>query len=655
MQKKTLNIGIVAHVDAGKTSITEQLLFQSGASNKLGNVDKGTCISDNLELEKQRGISIQNTCVTYTWKNTRINIIDTPGHVDFSSEVDRAISVLDGVILVISAIEGIQAHTLSLWENIKELDIPILIFINKIDRDGVDEEHLINDIENELCTKCFCINTPSDNNTITSYIDSTEEIKLIDKSYENLADLDSNILEMYLDSTLNNNPLVEKIVEDKILNKEITGVHFGIAKRGVGIVELNESIIKFSSRNNLNTEKNNARIFKIEHHHKHGLLAHIRLYSGVLKAKDLIFCKRINKEIKINQLLENKIGKLEVLSTLSKNNIGIIAISEPLISGDILGLELEANSNITLSKPVLSVEVEAIDDTKYQNLAHSLQILNSEDPSLDFVWDKEEKTFSLKIMGPMQSEIISHALKTKFDLDVNINPPRILYKETILETAEATVRYTMPKPCWAVLSFRIEAGKANSGIEYKSMVGVNDISRKYQNEIERAIPWALEQGLKGWPVSDLIITLLAGEDHVMHSNPGDFLLATPMGIMNTIKNGDTQLLEPYYNYEIKANQEHLGAITSDLNNMKAEIGQAIFDANMFFLKGKVAVSKALNYSIKFQSTCSGKGRLKLQTGEYYPCKTSEDKIREYKGINPLDRSQWILHNRGALKADDRLY
>lgn len=654
MQEKTLNIGIVAHVDAGKTSLTEQLLFQSGATNKLGNVDKGTCVTDNLELEKQRGISIQNTCVSYIWKNTRINIIDTPGHVDFSAEVDRAISILDAVILVISAVEGIQAHTLNLWENIKELNIPVLIFINKIDRDGADEEQVISDIENELNTKCFCVNIPSEKNSIIQYTQSNEDENLIDKSYENLADLDTDILELYLDSSLSKSPLLEKIAEEKILNNEITAVHFGIAKLGIGILELNDSIIKTSSINKLTTQNINARIFKIEHHAKHGLLAHIRLYSGQLKAKDLIFCTRINKNIKINQLLENKIGKLEPINELNKNDIGIIAISEALISGDILGTEILNKENNNLAKPVLSVEVEAIDDKNYQELAKALQILNIEDPSLDLIWDKDEKTFTLKIMGPMQSEIISHILGSKYKIEVNINPPRILYKETILETAEATVRYTMPKPCWAVLCFKIEAGKPNSGIEYKSLVGVNDISKKYQNEVERAIPWSLQQGMKGWPVSDIKITLLSGQEHIMHSNPGDFLLATPMGIMNAIKNADTQLLEPYYDYEIKANQEYLGNIASDLNNMKAEIGQPIFDGNMFYLKGKVAVAKALNYSIKFQSTCSGKGRLKLKTGEYYPCETSEDKIREYKGINPLDRSQWILHNRGALKADDRL-
>ena len=178
--------------------------------------------------------------------------------------------------------------------------------------------------------------------------------------------------------------------------------------------------------------------------------------------------------------------------------------------------------------------------------------------------------------------------------------------------------------------------------------------QKYQNEVARAIPWALQQGIKGWPVTDIKIRLLAGEEHTVHSNPGDFLLATPMGIMNALENTGTRLLEPFYDFDIKAPQDLLGSITNDLNNMKADLGLPQFDGPLFSMKGTVSVAESMDYSIKFNACCSGKGRLKLKIGGYQPCETTEEKIRDFKGVSPLDRSQWILHNRGALKSDDRI-
>ena len=654
MQKRILNIGIVAHVDAGKTTLTEQLLFQSGAIKQPGSVDKGSTISDNLALEKQRGITIQNTCVSFNWFDTKINLIDTPGHIDFSAEVDRAMSVLDGVVLLISAVEGVQAHSLNLWENIKELDIPVIIFINKIDRDGADEDRVFSDLQKEFNMKGFCLNHPENGCGIKPYSQCDMSLNLMDASYENLADLDEDILEKYLEGTLSTYSLLGEKIQDKIFSKELVPVQFGIAKKGIGIPELADSICMISPKNSVNSDDLSAQIFKIEHHAKFGKLAHIRVYSGVMESKVNLYCERLDREIKINQLLQNKTGKLEVVKSLVCNDVGIVAISEAVISGDLLGKEIKTKNHDPIAQSVLSCVVESCEDSDYQNLSRALTILDIEDPVLEFTWDKKEREFLLKIMGPMQIEILNHMLKERFNIDVNIKSPEVVYKETVVDRAEATVRYTMPKPCWAVMTFGVEPGKLNSGVVFESFVGVDDIGQKYQNEVARAVPWALQQGIKGWPVTDIKISLLAGEEHTMHSNPGDFLLATPMGIMNALQNAGTQLLEPFYDFNIKAPQDLLGTITNDLNNMKADMEVPLFEGNLFCLKGIVSVAEAMDYSIKFNTCCSGKGRLKLKIGGYQPCETSKEKIREYKGVNPLDRSQWILHNRGALKPDERI-
>ena len=651
MQKKILNIGIVAHVDAGKTTLTELLLFQSGAIKQPGSVDKGSTISDNLGLEKQRGITIQNTCVGFNWFDTKINLIDTPGHIDFSAEVDRAMSVLDGVVLLISAVEGVQAHSLNLWENIKELDIPVIIFINKIDQDGADADRVFSDLQKEFNMKGFCLNLPENGCGIKPYSQCDMSLNLMDASFENLADLDEDILEKYLEGTLSTYSMLGEKIQDKIFSKELVPVHFGIAKKGIGIPDLADSICMISPKNSVNSDDLNAQIFKIEHHAKFGKLAHIRVYSGVMESKVALYCERLDRQIKINQLLQNKTGKLEVVKSLVCNDVGIVAISEAVISGDILGKEIKRKNHDPIAQSVLSCVVESCEDSDYQNLSSALKILDIEDPVLEFTWDKKEREFALKIMGPMQIEILNHVLKERFDIDVNIKSPEVVYKETVVAKAEATVRYTMPKPCWAVMTFGVSPGKLNSGVVFESFVGVDDICQKYQNEVAKAVPCALQQGIKGWPVTDIKISLLAGEEHTMHSNPGDFLLATPMGIMNALQNAGTKLLEPFYDFDIKAPQDLLGTITNDLNNMKADMEVPLFEGNLFCLKGIVSVAKAMDYSIKFNACCSGKGRLKLKIGGYQPCETSKEKIREYKGVNPLDRSQWILHNRGALKPE----
>ena len=661
MQKTILNIGILAHVDAGKTTLTEQLLFHSGAIQTPGSVDKGSTISDNLALEKQRGITIQNTSVGFDWKKTRINLIDTPGHVDFAAEVDRAVSVLDGVVLLVSAVEGVQAHTLNIWESIRDLNLPALIFINKMDRAGACGDQVFSDLQDELKIRGFCLNIQAADGSLVPWSLCDFSQNLLDQSLANLADLDEDVLESYLEENLSSLSGLDEKIADKIRSQALVPVHFGIAKQGMGIADLADSLVKIPCLNPLPQSSQpqqdpgpSAQVFKVEHHKKIGRLAHVRVYAGVVESKTSLYCRRLNKEIKVNQLLQNRTGRLEVIKALPCNDIGIIAVSHGIISGDTLGRDMKISPREPIAQSVLWVVVEACDDKDYQELSRALQILDMEDPVLDFTWDKEDREFRLKIIGPMQMEILTHMLEERFNLLVKIKPPQVIYQETIVEAAQAEVRYTMPKPCWAVMTFKVEPGELNSGVVFESLVGVDDISQKYQNEVARAVPWALHQGMKGWPVTDIKISLLGGEEHTMHSNPGDFLLATPMGIMNAVKNAGTRLLEPFYDFDIKAPRDLLGTITNDLNNMKALMEVPLFEGEGFTLRGRVAVVQAMDYSIRFNACCSGKGRLKLRIGGYQPCEESQEKIRAYKGVSPLDRSQWILHNRGALKPEDRI-
>jgi ribosomal protection tetracycline resistance protein len=660
-QKEILTIGILAHVDAGKTSLTECLLYKSGTTKNQGSVDKGSAITDGLSMEKSRGISIKTATVDFVWQQKQISIVDTPGHIDFSAEVDRALAILDVVILVISAKEGVQAHTLNLWESLEQRKLPVLIFVNKIDRVGADLEQVFLDLEKDLSIKLFALNygdttdieairTVEFQNT-KPYLNST----ILEKSFENLADFDEDFLEAYLDGNTNDLALISEKAHVQIEAQNLVGLVFGSAKLDLGIDLLLDKIATvFQSKNAIQTTINSAKVFKVEYDSKMGRLAHIKSYGGLIKSKDTIWSQSLQKTIKINQIFKSKLGNIEQVGELPANEIGVITTSDLIVAGDILGEKIFADDFDAITQAVLSVQAVPEQEKDYQKLGEALEILNIEDPQLDFVWYKSEREFHLKILGTIQTEVLKDSLGIRFGIIANFLPPKVIYKETPKTTAEGYVRYWMPKPCWAIMTFLIEPAPLGSGLTFNSKVRTSDISVKYQNEVKRAIPWSLKQGIKGWEVTDITITLLEGSEHRMHSNSGDFLLATPMGILRGLELADTDLLEPMYTFEIKAHQDVLGSISSDLNQMKAQLNAPNFEDNFFTISGKVSVEKAMDYSIKFNATTSGKGRLKLTIDGYQKTNTTEKKIRAYKGVSPLDEAQWILHNRGAFKADERM-
>jgi ribosomal protection tetracycline resistance protein len=656
---KVLTIGVVAHVDAGKTSITESLLHHSGATKSLGSVDKGSAITDGLTMEKNRGISIKASSVNFSWKNILFQLVDTPGHIDFSAEVDRSLSILDGVILVVSSKEGIQAHTLNLWESLVERKLPVIIFFNKIDRAGVDIERVFLDFEKDLKAQLFAINFPDlsipDIPELLAFTNCSNHLhsKILDKSLENLAECDESFLEQYLEGETSDLPQILAKGKHQIKTGSLYGAVFGSAKLGLGIEELLNSISALIPQSESDFSTPVAKVFKVMFDEKKGRLAYIKSYGGTLKSKDVIRSQQLDKDIKINQIYKPHLGDLIQAPELKKGEIGAITSSEIILSGDVLGVENIDDKYSNIGKAILGVQVIAKDDKDYQKLGEALEVLHMEDPILDFKWFKEEKEFHLKILGPIQTEVLKESLMQRWGIEADFLTPKVIYKETPSKSAEGYVRYWMPKPCWAIMTFLIEPAPLGSGISFTSNVRTSDISNKYINEVKRAIPWSLKQGIHGYEVTDLNITLIEGSEHNVHSNPGDFLLATPMGVLRGLENAGTDLLEPMYAFEIKANQDVLGPVSSDLNQMGAELGSTIFDNDSFILTGRVSVAEAMNYSIKFSGTTSGKGRLKLSLDGYKKTTTSQEKIRGYKGVSPLDESQWILHMRGAFKADER--
>ncbi len=651
-----INIGILAHVDAGKTTLTEQLLFTSGKIKSPGNVNNGTSITDSMEIEKSRGITVRSSTESIEWENLKINITDSPGHSDFSSEVERVLGIIDIAIVVISAVEGIQSHTINILESLKESKTPFIIFINKTDRAGSSTEEIISAVRTELEVKALrlnnCENEGSGEVRIHSSGITSGSLSFTEEHIEQIAELDETILEQYLDGEEISNDLLEQTSRTLFAKSLLHPIILGSAKLELGIKDLLDAIYYYSFKEQIITKEFSASVFGINHHPQFGRIAQIKVHSGQISNRDTFINNRISDEQKVAQVKQTHLGKLIDCKSINQNDIGWISGIEDIQIGDCLGIKTQSEQQRFMD-PVLRFKISACDDKDYFDLANALSILNKEDPKLNFQWYRDDKEMILSLMGVMQKEVLQHEISERFGISVEYSDPEVIYKETPIQEAEGFVRYWMPKPCWAIMTFKVEPLPYGSGVIFESKVGVNDIKQKYQNEVAQTIKQSLSQGIKGWEVTDLKISLISGEDHEIHSRPGDFILATPMGILRALENAGTQLLEPVLSYRITCSEEFLGKITSELISMRAQMNNPEFIDDQVIISGDVPVSTSMDLPIKLNSVCSGKFKFIQKQNGYRKCSDSEGIIRTYRGVNPLDESQWILHRRGAFKVDER--
>ena len=652
--EKYINVGIVAHVDAGKTSITELLLFKGGVIRSLGSVDQGTSQTDWLPIEKERGISVRSASASFEWKNKNINIIDTPGHVDFSAEVERSLRALDCAILVLSAVEGVQAHSETLWEALRKLNIPTLIFINKIDRSGADVLSIVEDIKKELSPQIIAIQmaeNPGDSNVciINNFYNEMKSDQR-DAAIESLANQDDELLTKYLDGEIISfNELKQKLAY-QVEQSLIFPILMGSAKLDLGIDELLEFIVEImpTARGDYNLPLSGI-VYKVEHDKTIGRIASVRLFNGMLKNRDIVVNATQKIEEKVSQIRKLQGQKYTDIGELVAGDTAAICGLSQVRAGDILGSAEGIHEQVSLTTPLLTVRVLADQDNVFPQLVAAMQLLADEDPTIDLLWLRDERELHIKIIGLIQLEILEAILAERFDLKVTFGEPTVIYKETPIGTGEGYEEYTMPKPCWGVVLFKIEPGEPGSGVSYHSTVGVNKIAARYQNETERTIPLALQQGMLGWEVTDIKITLIGGEHHNIHSRAGDFAIATPMAIMNGLKSIGTKLLEPMLDFSISAPETTLGKIASSLTLLRAEFGNPEITQEKFTLKGIIPVATSLDYSAKLSSITGGKGKFKTSFSGYHECPLELGKTTEFRGISPLDRAKYILKARKAIQ------
>ncbi len=646
----TRNIGILAHVDAGKTTVTERILFACGVLRQPGSVDKGDSQSDTLEVERRRGISVRLSTVTASWRGVRLNLMDTPGHVDFAGEVERGLRALDGAVLVLSAVEGVQAHTETLWRALEAQGVPRVLLVNKLDRVGADAQAVVEELRATLGTQAILLQRPEgegarDARVVSRWSPDHQDAALV----EQIVETDEALLERYLQDEALDFDTLDGALACACHNRELTPVLLSVAKDGVGIPALLDAMVRYLPDPAGRCDDPVAGVvYQVQHTPRWGRMVAVRLHGGRVKVRDELPNPTRGTVEKISLIKRIQGSRLEDAPELLAGDVALVAGLSSARVGDVLGEGEGIPAPTTMGEPLLTVQLVPRRPRDFTALAQALTELADEDPALDLQWIRDPRELHVRVRGWMQIEILQALLEDRHGLAVDHQPPTIIYKETPASVAEGYERYWMPKPCWAILTLRVEPGPLGSGVSYRSEVSVDDVAARYQNEIERALPKALSQGPKGWEVTDLRVTLVQGEHHTVHTKPGDFAIATPMAMMNGLVEADTVLLEPILGVRIRAPEELLGAVSSDLNAMRADLDPPGFEGGRFVLTARVPARLILDYPIRLSSRSGGKGEIRSWMHSYQPCEPGEGETRPYLGVSPLDRAKYILHARNAL-------
>ena len=639
--RKLINTGIVAHIDAGKTTITEQLLFLSGATRTRGSVDKGTAFTDFMEIEKNRGISVRMATTRFGWKGTEINLIDTPGHTDFAAEAERALQVLDCAVLVISAVEGVEARTELLWHALQKLNIPVIIFINKIDRAGADFEEVKKQIADYLTKDFVVLNSPA----------SDEECNIAQNTNlaERLADFDDEIFEQVLEgkTDFDKDVLKEKLTQGCQF-RTLFPVLCGSALKGVGVDILLDAMAELFPVAKQQGGEPSGVVFKLDRDKVMGKVAYVRLYGGSIKTRDSIKNLRTGEQRKVTQIRRFSGARYEDTGLLESGDIAALYGLDDVMTGDVLGSGKNVPQSSVVSAPLLQIRMFPETDEGYPKLVEAMRELEAEDPLLNVVWVKEQRQLLISISGVIQLEVIREVLNRRFGISAQFGDPEVIYKETPSQSGIGFVSYTMPKPCWAVLKFEIEPLPTGSGVRYESTVPDTKILYRYQHQVENTIKHALEQGIKGWSVTDLSIRLVDGEHHNEHTHPLDFVVATPMGIMNGLARTGTTLLEPYMKFRLSVPEDCSGKVMSYIINSRGNFELTEASDGRTMLTGEVPVATTMDFPVRLAAMTSGRGALSQSFSGYKPCPDELGKTTPYRGVNPLDTAKYILYIRSAL-------
>lgn len=613
--KKT--IGIFAYVDAGKTTFTEQLLYNTGSIRNLGRVDHKTSSMDTDEIEQNRGITIFADQGVFKYNNDTYYIIDTPGHMDFSAETERSMSVLDYAILIISGSSGVQAHTATLFKLLNSYNIPVFIFINKSDIDSFNLQAITHDIKNKLTVDILCLNSADD-----IFCQNTAEFA---------ADRDEAFLESYLEDDYSTNDLLNSLIN--IIQKRLCfPLMIGSALKGIGTDDFLEVFSILSKTEYEEKEDSHfvGKVYKIRHDEKGTRLTFIKSLSGRLRIKDeFTFIKgEVASSEKVNEIRVYNGKKFENINEVCAGDVfAVVGLKSPacgsvIASGETMIDEI-SNSHLTAA---LRSKVNITDKTDVTVLMEKLRILESEDPMLQVSFIKETENILISVMGKIQLEVLEQVIKSRFGITVYFEKPQVEYKETI-KSAVTGYGHFEPLRHYAEVQLSLEPTARGSGISFESQCHVDNLILNYQKTIKSHVSEKVHRGvLTGSPITDIRIVLKDGRAHIKHTVGGDFREATYRAIRQGLEKAESILLEPFYSFEIYADETYMGRIMSDIQKLRGNCEAPVLNCGNVYIKGRGPVESFMDYSVELISFTKGTGSISLMYDGYDVCENANDVI-----------------------------
>ena len=598
--KRVLNVGLLAHVDAGKTTLSESILYQSGAIRNLGRVDHQDAFLDTDEMERERGITIFSKQAVLTWKDTEITLLDTPGHVDFSAEMERVLQELDCAVLVISGADGVQGHTETLWKLLTRYGIPVFLFVNKMDQEGTDCGKLLAELKSRFSEGCI------DFGRVET---GAEEV------IEEIAVCDEQTMEEYLEK----GSVAAASIRRLVAERKIFPCYFGSALHLQGVEELMNGICTYQMQKEYPAVFG-AKVYKIARDGQGNRLTYLKVTGGTLKVKDVIG----ENGDKVNQIRVYSGEKYELLSEADAGKVCAVTGLAETYPGQ--GLGAEKDSELPILEPVLTYRIILPDDCNVHTMLRDLKLLEEEEPELHVVWIEKSQEIHVQLMGDVQIEILQRIIKERFGVLVEFGEGSIVYKETIAAPVEG-VGHFEPLRHYAEVHLRLEPGERGSGIQFDSECSEDVLDRNWQRLVLTHLEEKEHKGvLTGSVITDMKITLTSGKAHLKHTEGGDFRQATYRAVRQGLKKAESVLLEPYYEFRIELPSENVGRAMTDIQNRFGKFEAPETLGEMTVLTGIAPVSTLSGYQKDVIAYTGGRGRISLTLKGYDLCHNQEEVV-----------------------------
>lgn len=609
--KKNICAGLLAHVDAGKTTLSEAILYISGTIRRLGRVDHKDAYLDTYELERERGITIFSKQAVVDYEDIRMTLLDTPGHVDFSAEMERSLQVLDAAVLVINGADGVQGHTQTLWRLLKRYRIPVFLFINKMDQQGTDQTKLLTVLKERLAEEC---------------IDFGEADR--EKFFENLALCDEAMMDRFLEK----GTIEQEEIRKAVMERTVFPCYFGSALKLWGVEELLQGIKKYAGIPSY-PESFGAKIFKISRDEQGNRLTHLKITGGILRVKAVLSNQsgKAHWEEKVNQIRIYSGNKFETVNEAAAGCVCAVTGLTKTYPGQ--GLGIEEASEMPLLEPVLSYRIGLPEGCEPAAAFIKLRQLEEEDPLLHMIWNESLKEIQTQVMGEVQIEILKSLIEERFGMKVTFDTGNIVYKETIADTVEG-VGHFEPLRHYAEVHLLLEPGEPGSGLQFFSECSEDVLSRNWQRLVLTHLEEREHIGiLTGSPVTDMKITLTAGKAHLKHTEGGDFRQATYRAVRQGLMQAGCVLLEPFYEYRLEVPENAIGRAMTDIEKMCGTFFLEQKNDGSAVLTGEAPVTTMRDYQKELTAYTKGHGRLFCSLKGYAPCHNAEEVI-ERIGYEP---------------------